>query len=195
MKKTLSALLAVLALAGCSTTGSESTVNTFVLPTPATQGQVVTRNGQPLLIVQPVEMADYLAGTGLVYKVSDSEIVIAQQNLWGESIANQLTRRITRDLRADQKAYWPVELTPAMATQSLPSLQVKISAFNGDYNGNADVSGEWMVLDGNGELKYVREFSYQIPLDESGYQALVSALSKGVEQLTTSIAGTIAKTK
>ncbi|KXI21241.1 PqiC family protein [Photobacterium sanguinicancri] len=184
-------IAAVALLSGCSSQ-SEVARSTYLLPpisnsviaaSPIPQGQ-----SQALLVVRPVEMAAHLAGMGLVYQVSDTEIVQAQQNTWADSITQQLTRRITADLRAKQKRYWPSELTPAMSSAGQAKLQVKFTQFNGRYTGNAELMGEYLVIDKDGKLQGVYPFKLQVPLAQSGYDAQVNALSQGVDQLTTQIA-------
>ena len=172
-------------LAGCSSQ-TEPVSTTYLLP-PGGPETVVATN-LPLLVVRPVEMAEHLSGTGLVYQMSETEVAQAQQNLWAESISNQLTRRINQDLRRKQGRYWPTELTPALATSGLPRLQVKFSQFNGHYSGLAKVSGEWLLLDGEGGLQRVYPFAFEVPLAQDGYDAQVKALSEGVNRLTTQIA-------
>ncbi|MGF1759546.1 ABC-type transport auxiliary lipoprotein family protein [Photobacterium sagamiensis] len=180
-------LLLALALTGCSSQ-PEAVSNTYLLPYSGKAAMAQAGIHQPLLVVRPVEMAEHLAGTGLVYQVSETEVVQAQQNLWAESIGEQLTRRINADLRQKQTRYWPTELTPALATAGLPRLQVKISQFNGHFSGVAKVSGEWLILDGKGSLQGVFPFQFQVPLEQEGYDAQVKALSEGVSQLTSQIA-------
>jgi len=174
-------------LAGCSSQ-PEQVSNTYLLPSSGQMTVQATSTNQPLLVVRPVEMANHLSGNGLVYQLSETEVVQAQQNLWAESISEQLTRRINHDLRQKQTKYWSTELTPALATLGVLRLQVKVSQFNGHYSGVAKVSGEWLLLDGNGALQGVYPFSYQVPLEQDGYDAQVKALSEAINRLTSQMA-------
>lgn len=189
-------LMMAVVLLGCSSQ-PEAVSTTYLLPSAdsGTNGsetnmqQLVTRGKhQPLLVVRPVEMAEHLSGTGLVYQMSETEVVQAQQNLWAESISRQLTRRINKDLRYKQSRYWSTELTPALTISDSPRLQVKLSQFNGHYTGMAKLAGEWLLLGSDGELKGVYPFAFKVPLDQEGYDAQVKALSEGVDRLTTQIA-------
>ncbi|MDX1301507.1 membrane integrity-associated transporter subunit PqiC [Photobacterium sp.] len=184
-------LLSALALTACSSQ-PDVVSNTYLLPASGQAAIIQADTQQPMLVVRPVEMAEHLAGTGLVYQLSETEIVRAQQNLWAESISEQLTRRINDDLRQKQTTYWPIELTPALATAGLPRLQVKINQFNGHFSGMAHISGEWLVVDGKGDLQGVFPFKFQVPLEQEGYNAQVKALSVGVSQLTSQIARRLA---
>ncbi|MGF1760641.1 ABC-type transport auxiliary lipoprotein family protein [Photobacterium sagamiensis] len=180
-------LLLVVALTGCSSQ-PEAVSNTYLLPVSVQGDAAQSGTNQPLLVVRPVEMAEHLAGAGLVYQISDTEVVQARQNLWAESISDQLTRKIKDDLRLKQSAYWPTELSPAFSAVGLPRLQVKLNQFNGHYSGRVKVSGEWLMLDGKGKLQGVYPFHFQVPLEKDGYDAQVKALSEGMSRLTSQIA-------
>lgn len=183
----------LLIAAGCSSEPVAMS-STYLLPVTGTPGASFQPAGRPLLVVRPVEMAAHLAGNGLVYQMSDTEVVQAQQNLWAESITQQLTRRINSDLRRKQARYWPTELTPALATLDVPRVQVRFNQFNGHYTGVAKVSGEWLLLDAHGVLQGGYPFSYQVPLEQDGYVAQVNALAAGVDRLTSDIAQRLALT-
>ncbi|UXI03779.1 membrane integrity-associated transporter subunit PqiC [Photobacterium sp. TY1-4] len=177
----------LLLLVGCS---SEPTAvsSTYILPVTGSPAALQQPVGRPILVVRPVEMAAHLSGNGLVYQLSDAEVVQAQQNLWAESIQQQLTRRINLDLRRKQTRYWPTELTPALETMNAPRVQVRFTQFNGHYTGVAQVAGEWLLLDAHGGLQGGYPFQYQVPLEQAGYVAQVNALAAGVDRLTSDIA-------
>ncbi|WP_318498135.1 PqiC family protein [Photobacterium leiognathi] len=189
MKKWL--LIAAVALVGTGCSSTEPVMTTYMLPMSTTANTAHNVSNKSLLIVRPVEVAAHLAGTGLVYQTSPTEIVEAQQNLWGEALGKQLTRRITQDLRQKQTKFWPTQLTPTLSTAGVPRLQIRINQFNGVYTGVAEVAGEWLLINGNGDLQTVHPFTFRVPLAKDGYPAQVEALSKGVDELTTQLAQSI----
>ncbi|MGF1704216.1 ABC-type transport auxiliary lipoprotein family protein, partial [Photobacterium makurazakiensis] len=175
---------------GCSS--SEPAVKTYLIPNYDTdQFMTYANKSQPLVIVRPVEVSAHLNSTGLVYQVSDTEIVQAQQNLWAENLTVQLTRLITSDLRRKQSRYWFDELTPAIGSVGLPKLQVKFTAFNGHFSGLAKLKGQWIVINQAGDVISRQPFFIQVPLEEAGYNAQVKALSVGVDRLTEQISQNI----
>ncbi|MGF1688381.1 ABC-type transport auxiliary lipoprotein family protein [Photobacterium japonica] len=178
---------AVLVLAGCSST-AEPVTTTYLLPMNEASTTLLSATAQqPVMIVRPVEVAQHLGGTGLVYQVSPTEVVQAQHNLWAESLSKQLTRAVIDDLRQKQSTYWFDQLTPVVNAMDLPKLQLQFTQFNGHYSGLAQLSGQWMVVNGEGEAVIRQPFFIQVPLAEDGYNAQVKALSEGVERLTTQI--------
>ncbi|MGF1726201.1 PqiC family protein [Photobacterium nomapromontoriensis] len=179
-------ILVLLLLAGCSS--SEPVSHSYLLPvSDVSVSTTLVNKSQPVVIVRPVEVAEYLSGIGLVYQVSDTQVVQAQQNLWAESLTDQLTRAITQDLRQKQSRYWFDELTPAVSSAGMPALQIRFTQFNGHYSGFAMLSGQWMLINKSDEVVTRQPFSMQVPLAEDGYDAQVKALSEGVSRLTTQV--------
>lgn len=175
-------VMALLVLSGCTS----EPMQWYLLP--ATSAPVVAEPTAPLLVVRSVELAPYLNGNGLVYRTSETQLLQTQRNLWAQDLPAQLTQRIVTDLRSKQTHYWAVAHNPMMKTLDQPTLLVRIDQFNGAYTGNAEIRGEWSVVDGAGKLQQTHAFRYQIPQSDDGYPALVEALSQGFEQVTTQIA-------
>ncbi len=103
----------------------------------------------------------------------------------------QLNQRIVTDLRHKQTKYWPVKMSSVVKQTEQAKLQLNLQRFNGSYTGNAELSGVWSMIDGQGQVVYSQPFNLTVPLQEEGYASLVEALSQGVDQLTTKIADTL----
>ncbi|USH05391.1 ABC-type transport auxiliary lipoprotein family protein [Grimontia kaedaensis] len=185
MKKPLLGLLFAALLAGCSSTPDLAT-KTYLLPK-AKSSDAALRKSQPILLIQTVKVAGYLAGEGIAYQTSDTEIVIAQNNLWGESLSQQVTERLVNQLRTYQTDYWPMYPNASLNSVEMPRLQVNINRFDGDYLGNATVAGDWVLLGADGDVIESRTFYAQEPLEDEGYQALVNALSKALDSAVRNI--------
>ena len=65
---------------------------------------------------------------------------------------------------------------------------LSFSKFNGSYQGNAEIEGEWLIVDENGKVKNSAPVKINMPLQDDGYDALVDALSVGLNNLTDQIA-------
>ncbi len=181
-------LLVSVLLAGCSSS-PETTSSMYLLPPAETNVLSNTSmTGRPLLVVRPVELASYLNNSGIVYRMSESQIIQAKHNQWAQSISEQITQRIIDDLRHKQVHYWPVKVHSLLDQHSENKLQLSLSKFNGNYQGNAELEGEWMLIDGNGKVKRRAQVKILIPLQDKGYDALVNALSNGLSNLTNNIA-------
>ncbi|EJF1124709.1 membrane integrity-associated transporter subunit PqiC [Vibrio cholerae] len=185
MKTWLLMMLTTL-LVGCAGT-PQPKVSFYLLPNTPELSELTQPKTLPLLVVQPVELAAYLDTQGIVYRQSETQVIQARQNQWAQRLSPQLTQRITNDLRRKQSRYWPAPLNTSSIQQEHWKLQVRLQRFNGVYTGNAEVAGNWELLNPKGESMLNQEFSFQVPLKDTGYPALVEALSAGVDQLSTQI--------
>ncbi|NGN96263.1 hypothetical protein G5S52_00910 [Grimontia sp. S25] len=193
MRKSLLSWLFVVVIAGCSSAPDTATT-TYLLPQ-AELKEAVLRKEQPILLIQPVKVAGYLAGEGIAYQTSPSEIVVAQNNLWAESLSQQVTERLVNQLRTPKANYWPMYPNASLNSAKMPRLQLNISRFDGDYQGNATVAGDWVLVDGNGDIVQSQTFFAQSPLEQEGYQALVNALSKTLDKVIGTLGFDLSKAK
>ncbi|ENM5741024.1 hypothetical protein CGT98_05910 [Vibrio metoecus] len=185
MNKWLLMLLATL-FVGCSSTPQPKN-HFYLLPNNPALSDVNQNKNLPLLIVQPVELAAYLDTQGIVYRKSETQVIQARQNQWAQRLSSQLTQRVINDLRKNSTPYWSTALDTAIAQQKHARLQVRFQQFNGSYTGNAEIAGSWVLFNAQGERSLNQEFSFQIPLADEGYPALVEALSLGLAQLAVQI--------
>ena len=182
MKKGL-ILFAALALSACS-----STIDTtyYQLPSGAASMQVNSTSqtqGQPTLWVQQVTVPDYLAGNGLVYQTSDVKYVIAANNLWASPLDQQLQQTLITNL---SKALPGRLVSGSPLGAQHDTLNVTVTGFQGRYDGQAVISGEW-TLEYQGRLTK-RAFNLTLPQKEDGYDALVRTLALGWQQTAQQIA-------
>ncbi|MDX5407637.1 MAG: ABC-type transport auxiliary lipoprotein family protein [Chromatiaceae bacterium] len=132
------------------------------------------------LFIEPVKVASYLSGRGLVLQTSAVELVMARQHLWAEALDQQLQRQLRQHLS---------QLAPAYAVQLQPGahstrLWLQLDSFHGSADGYALLSGHFLL---SGQ-PLSQPFSYRVPLTDDGYPALVAALGQGVQQLSQQIA-------
>ncbi|MGP8307731.1 PqiC family protein [Vibrio sp. YIC-376] len=181
-------LLVSALLAGCSS-APETTSSMYLLPAAESQKlSSAVMAERPLLVVRPVELASYLNNSSIVYRTSESQIIQAKHNQWAQSISEQITQRVIDDLRQKQNHYWPVKVHSLLDQSGENKLQLSLNKFNGNYQGNAELEGEWMQIDADGKVKRRSQVKILMPLQDEGYDALVKALSDGLSNLTDNIA-------
>ncbi|TOK92306.1 ABC-type transport auxiliary lipoprotein family protein, partial [Vibrio parahaemolyticus] len=66
---------------------------------------------------------------------------------WAQSISEQITQRVVAELRQKQSDYWPVEMNNLLDQSGKSKLQLTLNKFNGSYQGNAEIEGEWLLID------------------------------------------------
>lgn len=178
--KLLLAGLSIIALLGCSS--SPKPVSYYqleeVLPVKSTL-PVSDKTGY--LYIEPVQVASFLNGNGLVLQLSEVELTIARQHQWAEALNQQLRRQLLNQLSG---------LLPDYQVSILPEkdalrLQVQIEQFHALADGQAIISGRFYLSDT--ATKQI-PFRLTVALTENGYPALVSALGKGWQQVVQQIA-------
>ena len=182
MKKTLILTTMVFLLGACSSGPARTT--SYLLTRPEQTATADFNAATQVIILAPVSMDSLLENQGIVYQTSATETVVARQHLWAENLSTQLSRRLLNGLRQSQGEYWVMRSNPQMNTPSALRLLVSFSQFNGSYLGNAVISGDWTLLNGQGDLLQSQPFRYQEPLASDGYPALVNALSQATDRLT-----------
>ncbi|MAD77354.1 MAG: hypothetical protein CML20_21715 [Rheinheimera sp.] len=129
------------------------------------------------LHLQPVLVANYLNGAGLVMQRSEVELVIASRHLWADALDQQMYRLLAEQLQARIPA---LQLSPVSIASDM-RLQLTVDRFHAQNDGVAVISGYYTLL--SGDKRATQRFSYQQPLTADGYPAMVSALSAGWQQL------------
>lgn len=120
-----------------------------------------------------VLLPDYLNSNSIVYRSSATQMTQTRANLWAEQLQGLLEDRFNGSVyKVNQQ-----------------QLQINFEKFNGAYTGNAEIKGNWALLDKAGEAVKQGLFNLQVPLQEQGYDALVEALGKGTDQLIELING------
>lgn len=182
MKKWL--LILSFVLAGCA---SEQAMQSRHYLLPDNPAKPAAPQTSPILVVK-TDLSEYLNHTGLVYRISEAEVVQAKHHLWAQGIVQQLTRRVINDLRAKQSSYWPVELNSALELDGKQQLHVRLQKFNGVFTGVAEIAGEWLLINQDGQIARNEYFQIEVPLKQEGYYSLIASLSEGLGKLTDLIA-------
>ena len=169
-------LTAVLLLSACS---SAPAINYYQL-TPVVSPTASVPDGQKLLFVEPVQVATFLNGRGLVIQLSEVELAMARQHVWAEPLAQQLQRQLRDQILAQNSDYRAAARPDADSVH----ISIAIDGFHGLSDGYATVSGHFAVNAAN----MLQPFSIRVPLQQDGYPSLVAALSQGVQQLSLQIA-------
>lgn len=171
-------------IAGCSNNQTQQD-SLFLLPASSTTA--IASKSAPIVVVK-TNLAEYLDQVGLVYRISDTEVVLAKQNRWAQKVSAQINQQMVLNLRAKQSTYWPIQLNSAMTLSNQPQLHIYLSKFNGVFTGNAELSGEWLLIDSQGKVIQSDNFEIIKPLKSEGYQQLVIALAEGLDELASQIA-------
>ncbi len=172
MSKRLLSLLASFWLVACAGSAGPA-YYALTLPGDAPAAQTVGQG--PLLVVERVEVPEYLLGPGIAFQQDDVQLVTASQARWAESLDRQLSRSLLAQLAP---ALPGVELVEGPRAGDAPRLWMTLSAFQGRYDGQALLAGHWRLVRGERTLAS-GSFQRREPLQADGYPALVRALRRG----------------
>ncbi|WP_405597688.1 MULTISPECIES: PqiC family protein [unclassified Pseudoalteromonas] len=174
----------LLLLAGCSSSIQTATqYYQFEQPIGASSRNVSETNAQ--LRIQTVVLRGALNNVGIAMKIDSNQIHAANYNLWGESPDVMLTASAQQTLFTAMPNWMVIKGLPVITEldqQTFYELEYEIHHFNGDMQGNADISGLWRLYYTHPEtgrrLVSIHNFSNVVPIDDDGYDGLVSTLEK-----------------
>ena len=179
---------ALLMLAGCASKTVQP--NHYMLPSNAPQQQYANSLA---VAVAPIRLTGLLDNPGIVMQLNDIEVYQARQHLWAEDIGVQLQQQLQQQLSASlPQAHIAAKGQPLQTGLAQREVRVSINAFQGSYNGNAVVQGQWQVLGADGQLLQHKNFRIEQPLSEDGYPTLVRTLGAAWDQVSQELAAALA---
>jgi uncharacterized lipoprotein YmbA len=188
----LAGVLAVLALAGC--VGSPTRPASFYVLSVDT-GTALTV-AQPLSLgLGPVSLPDVLDRPQIVTRPDPNRIELAEFHRWGGDLKRNLSRVLAQDLM--QRLVTDSVVLYPWPGGSRPAFEVSIEFFHFDGvpGQSAQLQGTWRLRDarqGCENEPAIYRFAIEEPARSPDYQALVSAMSRGVGRLSDAIAQRIA---
>jgi uncharacterized lipoprotein YmbA len=187
----LAGILTVLALAGCIGTPTQPS-SFYVLS--VVEGAPVT-TAQPLSLgVGPLSLPEVLDRPQIVTRPDPNRIDLSEYHRWGGELGRDLGRVLAQDLM-QRLATDNVVLYPWHGS-SRPARGVSIDffRFDGVPGQSVHLQGSWRLLDTQQDCQLaLYRFAIEEPAQGVDYQALVSAMSRGVGRLSDDIARVIAK--
>ena len=184
MKTLLLITSVLLVLSGCSSAIQTTTqYYQFEQPIESSSRNVSETSAQ--LRVQTVVLRGALNNLGIAMKIDNNQIHAANYHLWGESPDVMLTATAQQTLFKNMPNWMVIKGLPVITEldqQTFYELEYEIHHFNGDMQGNADISGLWRLYYTHPEtgrrLISVHNFSNVLPIKDDGYDSLVATLEQ-----------------
>jgi len=184
MKTLLIITSLLLVLSGCSSAIQNATqYYQFEQPIDSSSRNVSETNAQ--LRVQTVVLRGALNNLGIAMKIDNNQIHAANYHLWGESPDVMLTATAQQTLFKNMPSWMVIKGLPVITEldqQTFYELEYEIHHFNGDMQGNADISGLWRLYythpESGRRLISVHNFSRLVPIKDDGYDGLVATLEQ-----------------
>ena len=184
MKTLLIITSLLLVLSGCSSAIQNATqYYQFEQPIDSSSRNISETNAQ--LRVQTVVLRGALNNLGIAMKIDNNQIHAANYHLWGESPDVMLTATAQQTLFKNMPSWMVIKGLPVITEldqQTFYELEYEIHHFNGDMQGNADISGLWRLYythpESGRRLISVHNFSRLVPIKDDGYDGLVATLEQ-----------------
>ena len=184
MKTLLLITSLLLVLSGCSSAIQNATqYYQFEQPIDSSSRNISETNAQ--LRVQTVVLRGALNNLGIAMKIDNNQIHAANYHLWSESPDVMLTATAQQTLFKNMPTWMVIKGLPVITEldqQTFYELEYEIHHFNGDMQGNANISGLWHLYYTHPEtgrrLISVHNFSRLVPIKDDGYDGLVATLEQ-----------------
>ncbi|MDY0207058.1 MAG: ABC-type transport auxiliary lipoprotein family protein [Pseudomonas sp.] len=187
--RALLAGVALLLIAGCASKTAQP--SSYMLPASAPEQEY---SSALAVAIAPIRLTGLLDNEGIVMELNDIEVYQARQHLWAEDIGVQLQQQLQQRLTLSlPSAQIVAKGQPLQAGLAQREVRVSVNGFQGSYNGNAIVQGQWLLLGENGQLLQQQNFRIEQPLPADGYPTLVRTLAAAWDQVSEELAAALAE--
>jgi uncharacterized protein len=181
-------------LAGCI--GGKSARSRFYvlnsLPNPEAEKHVTTAEHGIAIGVGPVTIPPYLDRPEIVTRAGGNELHLSEFDRWAEPLQQNFARVLAENLSVqiptDRTAVFPWEQSTPIDYQVL----VEVTRFEGNADGHSSLMARWNIVGADRKKELLaRQSSFSAPANAPDYEAMVSALSRTVADLSREIATAI----
>lgn len=201
MKALFLLLTGVIFISGCSS-AIQTTIQYYQFEQPINDSSRNVQDTQAQLRVQTVTLRGALNNRGIAMKIDNNQIHAANYHLWGESPDIMLSASAQQTLFNTMTNWMVIKGLPIITDQQQQifyELEYELQHFNGDLQGNADISGLWRLYythpESGRRLISIHNFSHVMPIDGDGYNSLVATLEKMWLEINSNVANTLEQTR
>jgi paraquat-inducible protein B len=174
---------------GCAGSPAIRYYTLSALAKPGAGAQQVPASESLAILVGPIRFPPYLDWSGIVTRTNSNAIEIAEFDVWAGALSDEFPRVLADNLSAllatDRVSTFPRLMGYPVDYQ----VTGDVVQFDGSPNGQATLIARWnLVRAGERKLLASRQSTISVPVGAPGYQALVAAQSRAVEQLGREIA-------
>ncbi|NMM39933.1 PqiC family protein [Pseudoalteromonas arctica] len=191
------AVIAVLFLSGCSQS-LNAPVKYYQFEQSIKPMQRKSTDTAAQLRVSTVSLRGALNNRGIAMKMDNNQVNAANYHLWSEAPDQMLTASAHQTLFTELGNWMVIKGLPVITDkdqQSYYELEYELHHFNGDNQGNADISGLWRLyytsFENGRSLKAIHYFSEVNPLIGDDYEGLVESLEQSWQNINQQVATTL----
>ncbi|SFK48381.1 hypothetical protein SAMN05216302_100797 [Nitrosomonas aestuarii] len=189
LKRTILILASAIAITSCAS--APVTINYYMLPA-ATQKHNVVTKPVPSLLIEHIELSDYLTQPGLVLQTSPNKMHISKSNLWAERLDRALPKALQNSLhqRSDQYSYHLNH--PAHTRQPDLRVRLRVDSLHPTTDGLVIASGRYQLTMAKTQNKpIIKYFYFERTLDDDGYEASVKEMDILIDLIAQDILHTV----
>ena len=182
------ALLATLLVAACSTSAKTYYYTLQTTETPAVVGANKT---QTSIAISALRLPEIVDRPQLVLRSGETQVLISDNHLWGQSLKSEITRNLAAHLARDTGAAQVLLPGQAGVEEANIKIAVDVLRFDSLPGAEATIEARWSVQK-KGEAKPVTGYALEREAaGASGYDAIVAAHSRALVRLSKDIAATL----
>lgn len=145
--------------------------------------------GDFVLGLGPVNLPAYLDRPEIVTRAAPNRLELSKTDRWGESLQNNFTQVLSRDLAA-QLGTQRIVIYPWYATTQIDlQVQLEVYRFETDAQGKSELTAKWTISDGATKgILYITQSDIAEASKRGDATAAAAALSRAVDDLSREIA-------
>ncbi|MFC1719684.1 membrane integrity-associated transporter subunit PqiC [Pseudomonadota bacterium] len=185
--RALGLFLLLTGIAGCASEPVNVHYYALVPPVSAAD-EVVQRTDKPTLVIERVELAQYLRQPGMIIQTGSNQLQVSKNNLWAESLELALPKALVRELQRQSDDYSYYLKTLDWVARTDYRLRLRIDSLQATAQGEVITSGRFQLIPEQGSKPQVFvDFNFQRDLDQDGFEHSVEQ----IQLLVAEIAGAI----
>ncbi len=189
--KPFAVLLLIAALGACS---SEPVVINYYALVPPVQAadQVVQRADKPAVVIERVDLAEYLQQSGMVIQSGDNQLLVSRSNLWAESLELALPKALVRELQRQSDDYLFYLKSVDWVGQTDYRLRIRIDSLQATDQGEVVAAGRYQLISEHDPNPQVfADFNFQRDLSQDGHAHAVEQIQALLAQIAEAVLGSI----
>ena len=140
-----------------------------------------------LVVVGPVDLAEYLDQPSLVMQQGGHTFHVAQYHVWAEDLSRALTRALVHDLDQQATPYRFEDRADQHGDTAVRHIRLRIDQFHPTDQSQVILAGQYWIYQKK-QLVARRSFALQNTLQENGYPHAVDSMRHIVQQLAAQLA-------
>ncbi|HNS15891.1 MAG TPA: PqiC family protein [Syntrophorhabdaceae bacterium] len=142
--------------------------------------------------IGPVDIPDYLDRPQIVTRTGQSELAIAEFDRWGGSLRNDVSRVLIENLSSIFIAGGVTVVPWKQFAPGAYRVPLTITRLDVTPGKSLYLKAQFSIIDKDGKtVTVIRETSISRPVDGTGYNVVVNAISDALAELSREVAGSV----